>query len=271
VALVDLLKEFRLDPEAIYTDREVSVGLAAAYANRARELDRAELRDRSVLQAATEYRRAGAHSVLLSDWKMASTMFEQAARSYRELDNPYGAMVFACANRSGDVREFAHGYEQRSRPTDRIQEVYTVLGTAATTFAIPEGIVADLIPSANSPVGILGLPVGAYLDLARSFYFDSANGNALERIAQAALPFLAAYSSAIARAHESDQWDSLIFPFHPAEPDIVGVLCFVETALQHRFQRRAADLVEQIPLNPMARAILLSILEDRFGERRRQQ
>lgn len=271
MALVDLLKEFRLDPEAIYTDREVSAGLAAVYVNRAREFDGKELRERSYLLAATEYRRAAAHSVLLSEWNQASKMFEQAGFSYRELGIPYGAMMYGCAHSPNEVREFAHGYEQRPRPSDRTQEVYDLLGTAATTFAIPEGIVAELSPSANSPIGVLGLPVGAYLDLARSLYFDSADGYAWERIAQAALPFLSAYSSAIVRAHESDLWDSLIFPFHPAEPDILSVLCFVETAVQRRFQRRAADFVEQIPLNPMAKAILLNILEDRFGERRRQR
>jgi hypothetical protein len=271
MALIDYLREFRLDPEAIATDREVSAGLATAYANRAREQDRKESRDISVLQAATEYRRAAAHSVLLSDWKMASKMFEQAGLHYREVRISYGAMVYGCARGPNDVREFLHGYEERPRPSDRTQDVYDVLTTAAISFTVPEGIVADLIPSANSPIGVLGLPVGAYIDLARSFYFDSADGYAWGRIAQAALPFLAAYSSAIARAHESDQWDSLIFPFHPAEPDILSVLCLVESAVQQRFQRRAAELVEQIPLNPMARAILLGILEDRFGERRRQR
>jgi hypothetical protein len=264
VALVDHLKELRLDPEAISTDREVSAQLATVYANRARELQEKGLRDEAFFLAATEFRRAAAHSVLLSDWKVASGMFERAGDAYTEIGNPYGLMLYSCAS-DGDMRKLASGLNEP--PADRVQGAYRVLATVAANFPLPHDLVADLTPSGNTPIGVLGLPVGAYIDLARSFYTE---GNGWGRIAEATLPFLAAYSSAIMRAHESDYWDLVIVPFHPAEPDILSVLCCVEAVVRRRFQRRAAELIEQIPLNPVARTILHSILEDRFGKRQRQ-
>src|SRR5215471_16459576 len=94
--LSNFLKEFGLDPELIYRDREMSAGLARAYEN----ISHVPGSDAGrpfvpVMAAATEYRRAGAHSVLLSDRKTAIDMFRQAGRLYAIGRKPYALMMFS--------------------------------------------------------------------------------------------------------------------------------------------------------------------------------
>ena len=70
--LHDLLTEFNLDPRLIARDREMSVGLARAYERSALEIRSED--DRwflHMMASATEYRRAAAQSVLLSDREIA--------------------------------------------------------------------------------------------------------------------------------------------------------------------------------------------------------
>jgi hypothetical protein len=267
MALSRLLNEFGLDPELISRDREMSAGLARAHESTAMELERAEepwsLR---MIAAATEYRRAGAHSVLLSDRKASSEMFREAGRVYSKLRNPYSLMMFWCSEEIDSV--VARGRDFGTLDgINRTQLPYLLLTTAA------EGPEADpkrvqsmgerLGAFQVSAIGILGIPAGAYIDLAQTL-----SGNQLSTfsIAETMIPFLVPYSTAIRRCMEDEyHWQRLAFPFHPAEPDILGVLFCIEGALRRRRQGSVLELLKLIPLFPPAADLLYNAIEGRYS------
>ena len=109
MAIVELLKTYGLNRDLIESDRWMSERLAQAHENTSRELlkDADDQRFVHLMASATEYRRAGAHSLLLSDRKSANKMFQAAAKSYIRLNNPYALMMLSCADANPDsVRAF---------------------------------------------------------------------------------------------------------------------------------------------------------------------
>src|SRR5271165_6030683 len=163
------LKEFALDPELIFRDREMSEGLAKAHQRSAMELDPNE--DRWVLQmiaSATEYRRAGAHSILLSDHKTCTEMFRAAGNVYAKLRRPYALMMFWCSEEIDSVLARARDFGSLEG-IDRRQLPYLFLSTAAGPPGEDPGrlelMQMRLAGSQVSSTGILGVPIGAYVDL----------------------------------------------------------------------------------------------------------
>ena len=123
-------------------------------------------------------------------------------------------------------------------------------------------MLADLNSASRWPIGILGLPVGAYLDLA-----VAVQRNTPSSIEAAVLPFLVAYSSAVSRASaDIFHWRMMAMPFHPAEPDILSVLFCVEDVLRQRERGSLRDLLKTIPLFPNATNILYNAIGERFGD-----
>ncbi|MFN0106105.1 MAG: hypothetical protein ACKV2U_28950 [Bryobacteraceae bacterium] len=258
----NLLGDFALDPESIGMDREVSTGLARAHQRQAEETPERDARDTRLLAAATEYRRAGAHSILLSDWERAREMFERAGDMYSGLDIPYGLMMYSF---SRDPRALAEELRWFERPLrDRTQAAYLLLAGAAGGREPRPGMLEELASARSSPIGILGLPVGAYVDLAVAL---ERRGNGGRDVEAAALPFLAAYSSAMARTFaDSYHWGMMILPFHPAEPDILSVLFCAESVLRSRREGTLLDFLRAIPLFPPATDILYNAIAERFGD-----
>ncbi len=91
----NFIKELNLDWDLIERDRKMSLGLADAHWRKALEVrnDRSEW-SVHMMASATEYRRAGAHSILLSDPTASSRMFEQSGIVYAKMGRPYGLMMF---------------------------------------------------------------------------------------------------------------------------------------------------------------------------------
>lgn len=259
-----LLKEFGLDPESVYVDRDVSMGLARAHGRQAEETPQGDARDRRWLAAATEFRRAAAHSVLLSDWERAREMFDEAGFVYSRLGIPYGLMMFAC---SRDPQTLAERFNALARePADRTQMAYLMLASATSGREISLPMRNEMASAGASPIGILGLPVGAYVDLAVAL---EQRGEGSRRIEAAAIPFLAAYSSAVARAIEdSVHWPMLALPFHPAEPDILSVLFCAEAVLRKYRRGSLLDLLRAVPFFPVAADIVYNAISERFGDER---
>jgi hypothetical protein len=199
--LVELLRDFGLEPKVIARDRDMAAGFAAGYEQAAKEHERhSDAWATQMLCAATEYRRAAAHSVLLSDADGWSKFFDRAGRVYESLRRPYALMMFWCA-RDGETvygrgRDFGVGEK-----VERTQLPYVLLTSAAEGNRNEDErrtMLRERVAGAqNTRVGILGLPVGAYVDLA----------NALDRfepvaITAAVLPFLVSYSDAVRRCNE---------------------------------------------------------------------
>jgi hypothetical protein len=266
--LNNFLKEFGLDPELIDRDRQMSIGLAKAHKNLSRDVPAAE-EDRRfvhVMASATEYRRAGAHSILLSDRKTAIEMFRSAGFLYAGERRPYALMMFSCAEDDlNSVLASAHDY-----PTvegiDRTQLSYLLLVSAAgreerdrATFRTT---LYGLAASQTAPIGVLGIPVGSYLDLANAL---ASQNTTPQQMSEMLLPFLVPYSTAIRRCMEDRyHWERMVFPFHPAEPDVLGVPFCVEATLRLRRQPSLLRLLEGIPLGEVPRTLLYNAIQERF-------
>lgn len=108
------------------------------------------------------------------------------------------------------------------------------------------------------PFGVLGLPVGSYLDLIDALLDREASPDVLAR---AILPFVASYDTAIrqARAHRY-HWERLALPLHPLEPDIMGSLMIVSAARQYREIPALDDLLGGLPLDPISQRLLAEAL-----------
>jgi hypothetical protein len=126
-----------------------------------------------------------------------------------------------------------------------------------------EFIARRLASSQNSPIGVLGIPIGAYVDLS---YALSRQDLSLTTILEVLLPFLVPYSTAIRRCMKDQyHWKRLAFPFHPAEPDVLSVLFCVEAALREQKQSFSTfEILKSVPLFPVATDILYNAILERF-------
>jgi hypothetical protein len=119
----------------------------------------------------------------------------------------------------------------------------------------------ELAAMERTPVGILGVPVGAYLELVDVLQ-DSEGID--HRLPAALLPILAAYDTALLRASKNHyHWRTLNMPFHPAEPDFLGVLFIIESALRARGTHLTA-YIERLPFFWATPAIITDSVERRF-------
>ena len=253
----NLLPEFGLDTKTIEVDRGFCAGLAAAYLRSAEVAKTRDQRDIHLAAGATNYRRAGAHCILLGESEEASRLFEGARRAYSALGSPYSLLMSAFGTTSDDfVFERLHTEKQFNIPT-RKQLVYALLFGAARGLSKEDEpmsqLRAELRASHSSTIGVLGLRIGVYVDL-----FDNLNDD--NRLKESLLPFLVAFNSAIKWTRQNAyHWRNLAVPFHPAEPDIVGVLILVQRSLL-RGQRSVLQTLEELPLSPIARQILTNAL-----------
>lgn len=264
--LSESLKEFGLDAESIARDREMSAGLAKGHQRAASEAGNDE--DRwfaHMMAAATEYRRAGAHSILLSDREPCGEMFGQAGRVYGTMKRPYALMMFWCAQEMNEAiirgREFGSLEE-----IDRTQLSYLLLTSTANpetwNAERHEAMIERLAGSQNSPIGVLGIQVGAYMDLSYALTRPEVSESS---ILESLLPFLLPYSTAVRRGMEDEyHWQRMAFPFHPAEPDVLSVLFCVEAALRQRQQGSLLRMLESVPLFPVATNLLYNSILERF-------
>jgi len=75
------------------------------------------------------------------------------------------------------------------------------------------------------PVGMLGIPVGNYLDLVDAINPLLRDQDKEVSFEAALFPFIGQFDEAIKQTMaDAFHWQQLAFDFHPAEPDIFGVL-----------------------------------------------
>ena len=83
-------------------------------------------------------------------------------------------------------------------------------------------------------------------------------------VARASFPIVAAYSAAIGRAREDRyHWKRLATPFHPVEPDVIGILLAASRALGAGKQS-LARMLAAMPVSDDAGALLRGSL-GQFG------
>jgi hypothetical protein len=262
----EILKELRLNPEIIARDKDISIGLAKTYP---RNNDRHEDKTNALMVAATYFRRAAANALLLGSYTEAKDLFLEAARNYQSLGLPYSVVVAALSSgvRSTTKRctygwlkaYYDHKIVERFVP----QLAYVVL--ALSTFneypQISSDIQKSLDPYRLRPLGVLGISVGTMLDL-----FDSLVPDIEQRkveLAEAMAPFFGAYNAAIRQTMQNHyHWERLALPFHPAEPDVYGVLTLVDSALRAHHEVRIQKFIEQAAIATESKNLLSTILMD---------
>ncbi len=264
------LSDLRLDLETIELDRKFCQGLGSVYLKSAEHAEADERRHTLWAFAATNFRRAAAHAILLGDSRSATKLFSEASRAYASLRMPYALMMLALSGHLEESSDVIGRIHQSTRPEIdqgsqalQKQSVYMLVFNAATmrqnrgedSTAVRafEPMQRRLGAFDSSPIGILGLPVGCYIDLANALA-DSRGSN----IEEALFPFLSAYNTAMRQAAlNSFHWSRLLMPFHPVEPDILSLLALTHVAFTTRKRRRSVFvLLKKYPLSWSSRAIL---------------
>jgi hypothetical protein len=264
------LSDLRINFEAIELDRKFCEGLGFAYLKSADRAEGHERRDTLRAFAATNFRRAAAHAILFDDSQSATKLFCDASRVYASLRMPYALMMLALAGHPEDSSDIIGKIHENNRPEIdqgsqalEKQWAYTLVFNAAvmhrnhredsSAVRAFEPMQHKLGAFESSPIGILGLPVGCYIDLAHSLA-DSR----VSYVDEALFPFLSAYNTALRQAGlNSFHWSRLLMPFHPVEPDILSLLVLTHVAFTRRKRRRSVlRLLKKYPLSRSSRAIL---------------
>lgn len=270
----EFLGELRLRPERIVRDLDISLGLARTYQQRAE--GRREDETDALSIAATYLRRAAANALLLGRYVDAKRMFLEAALAYQRLDLPYSVVVAALSSEARSATErltydwlsaYAdHEIAERAVP----QLAYVVL--AQTTLAESRQIPFDRIASVRRsldpyrlrPLGTLGVSVGTFLDLTDALVLDV--GQRRIDLAEAIVPFFGTYNAAIRQTIQNHyHWERLALPFHPADPDIYGILTLTNSALQMRHNVTLRSFIEQAAIARESKYLISTILEGMAG------
>jgi hypothetical protein len=259
--MTNWVEKLGLDRELIERDREMAAGMGRAHLRIARNPEYAATAFSHAMAGATEYRRAGAHSLLAGDPGAAQKHFIEAGTLYLRGGNPYGLLMFACggiAARRLDVPAHEYGLLEGA---DRLHRPYLILaGTAGGWYRGGEADETELGGSRATSIGMFGLPLGAYLDLAHAVN-EERIGNR-EAVTRACMPFLSAYSNTFARARENSyHWRKMAMPFHPAEPDVLSLLLLVDSATRERGQPWLGGMLRRLPLPAEPMELLAELLQ----------
>jgi len=284
--LAELLEQLGLDKELVERDRNISRDLGRVYRQQIYNTEDEQQRFLYQIAAGTEFRKSGAHSLLLSDWKAANESFRQAAECYCSAGNPYGLLMYVCAGESPlYVNSMSREYSLAGRMSTRVQGAFLLLATSLADQNEEQRSHqrSELAGATHSAVGVLGLPVGAYLDLVKAietsrmdrpdfaseapFFERRPRDKSITRLGRALVPFLLAHSNAMARAMENRyHWRRLAMPFHPVEPDVLAVALLAEQAARLNRERLVEDLIERVPLFPDSAAVMRTAVQERLDE-----
>jgi hypothetical protein len=275
----EIAQELRIDTELVARDLDFHRGVGMGYlAHSERDLE--EQRWETAAFAATAFRRAGSHALLLDDVVLATEMFSNGARCYDVLRRPYAAMMWSLARNlqsasASSERSLVEFVVSEGRyPADRFDQLaYPLLVDSATdpgdqhTKATQDRygrfrrVASELTAFSTTPVGMMGIPMESYLSLARSIEEDAPPHDVQYLLS----PFLNAYELAVATARSKRyHWRRLLMPFHPVEPDILSVLCVVNVWFKRRKQT-LIDFIRERSESRLASRVLSDALERMDG------
>jgi len=248
-----LTEQLGLDEVRVRRQRDALRGLGAAYTFKAEEFykkEQAGTEQLWLLAAASNYRRAGANSVLIGDTNEARNQFSQSAKIYKRLKMLYGSFILNLGN-DADADQPVNFRHDKS-------DIFGLWSQGEINLTDqPRNIRVSLEAYRSTSVGSMGFEIGSYLDL-----FDAVSSweKGSYRAVEALLPFLAAYSVALKRAQaDKYHWSRLAMPFHPAEPDILALL--VSTNRQLRLRGGSIGLLlERLPIGREVISLLKDLL-----------
>ena len=267
--MIEVLERFHIDPERIRRERDAAASIGRAYLHT--ETFSGEAVDRELLQyaAATQLRRAGAHSLLLDDVKAARKLFHEAAKIYEASGAAYGSLL--------DHLGYAEPSPRRDREGGSVHASDAFYLWEATASGDRDSQMNTLLRRRLESyradgIGILGLPAGIYLDIYDAVrHAEDVNRPAgLSAITEAVLPLLSAYDFAVRRARaDRFHWERLATPFHPVEPDIVAFLVALHSAMK-RLDTPVSTVIARIPLSEDTQSLLRESLRQ-YGAWRDQE
>ncbi len=235
----EIAQELGIDTELVIRDLEFHRGVGAGYLSQIEQgvnLGRWEV----VAFAATAFRRAASHALILDQAELATALFADSAKCYDRLHRPYSAMMWSVARNqqrasaSSDRSLLEFATSEGRYPSERFGELaYPLLFERAAGFGREHTrenqgrdgrfrrVVDELTALSTTPLGIMGIPIASYLNLATSME-EEADPHDVQYYL---LPFLNAYALALDTARSKKfHWRRLLMPFHPIEPDILSVL-----------------------------------------------
>jgi len=245
--MLESLENLGLDAARVRRQREVYAGIGRAYLAHAQSQEDPADRELTLFAAATNLRRAAANSLLLNDTDQGTRLFDEAAETYVAAGTAYGFFLELFGRRQRrSERRFP--YEPKNAA-----DVWLLWSPDAMLHDLrvsPEKTVRfrrQLDAYRTERVGILGLPVAAHLELFDSLALPPLD-TAEYALSEALFPFLGAYSAAIRRCRSDHyHWSRLTMPFHPIEPDILGVLLVVSRWLTSQ-QRSVSRTILALPI-----------------------
>jgi hypothetical protein len=231
---------------------------------------------KSILDASSSFRRAGASALLLGDQEAMASAFDEANLTYSQLNSSEAYLMKALSGKKFEkfwqYPEIPDSPELEFEGLDeyRAKLIYELLRAAEAEPSPPKkGFTwrwrsARALEFSGSSIGILGLEDFTYLDLCSSVAHFSETGVPPKPLAISLAPFLSAYDRAIQSAFQNrSNWQLLLQRIHPAEPDIIGLLCMVQLALRSSELR---DALTELPMSGLCRALLLGCMETRFPD-----
>jgi hypothetical protein len=253
----EVAQELGIDTEFVDRDLDFHRGVGRAYLSQLEESGAAG-RWETTAFAATAFRRAAAHALLLDKAELATELFSDSAKCYDTLRRPYAAMMWSLARnlqsaRASSDRSLGDFTRSEGRyPSEQFSQLaYPLLIEGAMGFeqqrtkSAPDPfgrfrrVGSELAALSTTPIGMMGISMASYLKLATSME-EEANPHDVQYYL---LPFLNAYEVAVETARSKRyHWARLLMPFHPVETDILSVLAISNLW----FKRRKLELSDFI-------------------------
>ena len=229
--MIENFRSLGLEADHVRRLQRVCVSFGNAQVRVAESKRNAHSHELQLLAAATNFRRAGAHALLLGEGRDAARYFHEAGTVYFAAGSLYGFFL-----RKFAPKEVVSTRDQHAAEPRRASDVFWLWNPLH--FHASGGLDRERVGVARKrldgyrmeTVGVLGMTVATHLEL-----FDAIISASEMRVAEAVFPIVAAYSTAIQRAREDRyHWKRLAMPFHPVEPDIMGILLAASRALEAR-------------------------------------
>ncbi len=247
-----------LDSERVMRLGNVYSEIGHTYFTHAKKEETIQNRISLAFIAATYFRRSAAHSLLLSDLTGSQESFEIAGHAYRLAESPYCSVMFSLSGISFDEFIFLN------QKFNSAQMIYPMIEALQLGSQYQEQLIpwrSHIDEFRGKRLGILSIPVDNFIDL-----FDSLQGAIKSKkivekqLMTVLLPFVNAYGSAFIRAkRDTYHWKLLAIPFHPVEPDIIGLLTMVSKILSP-FQYPIDKILIPMPIPNEPLSVLRQVL-----------
>jgi len=271
----ELAQQLQIDVELVARDLEFHRGVGTGYSVGVEHRSE-QRRWEAMAFAATSFRRAGSHALLLDDLGLATKMFAKSADCYEQIQLPYASMMWSLARNLQSASEFSERsllefvVNEGVYPLERFNQLAYPLLVEGAAVAEEHGmqvphertrrfrhVAGELNAFSTTPLGGMGIATASYVTLAAAI---EANASPQD-VQYLLLPFLNAYEVAVNTARsKAYHWRRLLMPFHPVEPDVLSVLCVANVWFKRR-QQVLTDFIRERTESRFASRLLSDALE----------